>query len=50
MAEEVVGQAGRDARGVFGDQVLAERLKKANRSLPLTPSAVAAQQLRKQKG
>jgi hypothetical protein len=50
MAEEAVRQAGRDAHGVFGNQVLAERLKKAKRSLPLTPSAVAAQRFRKQKG
>jgi len=44
-----VCQAGRDARGVFGDQVLAERLKKAKRSLPLTPSAVAGSTVQKTK-
>jgi hypothetical protein len=50
MAEEAVRQAGRDAHGVFGHQVLAERLKKAKRSLPLTPSAVAGSALQKTKG
>jgi hypothetical protein len=42
MAEEAVRQAGCDAHSVFGDQVLTERLKKAKRSLPSTPSVVAA--------
>ena len=50
MAEEAVRQAGRDAHGVFGHQVLVERLKKAKRSLPLTPSAVAGSALQKTKG
>jgi hypothetical protein len=50
MAEEAVRQAGRDAHGVFGDRVLAERLKKANRSLPLTPSAVLLSSSENKKG